>query len=113
MKMARVFLISIALLILGSCSHKDIQGTVTLKKSDNEAQVSLSRGHVKAGDRLTLFRNFCHEVDNGEMVGVTEELCEEENVGLGTVVKVLTSHDTIVKFDSGIQFKEGMLVEKR
>jgi hypothetical protein len=113
MKKARGVLILVTLMASGSCSHKAVRGTVTLKASENEAHVSMSHGHVKLGDRVILFRNFCHEVDEGEMVGVTEELCENDNIGLGTVEKVLNSHDSTVKFDSGVQFEQGMFVEKR
>jgi hypothetical protein len=89
------------------CSPVVMPGTVAVKGSNNEAQVSLGNLSVKAGDRVVLFNFLC-----GGRFSSQAPDCKRERLGEGIVTRTLDEHISIVKVDSGVEFKEGAHVEK-
>lgn len=78
-----------ALLALSGCAHGVMRGSVAMKTSENEAHVCMGKGEVKAGDRVTLFRNVCTGKGGGARYGGGGGSCEKRELGLGTVQEVL------------------------
>ncbi|MGE3681008.1 MAG: hypothetical protein AB7G93_04720 [Bdellovibrionales bacterium] len=113
MKHMRTSLTIAALIALSGCAHGVMRGSVAMKTNDNEAHVCMGKGEVKAGDRVTLFRNVCTAKGGGTRYGGGGGSCEKRELGMGTVQEVLNEHYSVVKFDSGIQFEEGTFVEKK
>ena len=97
---------------LSGCAHSVMRGSVAMKTSDNEAHVCLGKGEVAVGDRVALFKNVCVGTGgtSGDRGGPS---CEKKEVGMGSVQKILNQHYSVVKFDQGVQFDEGSVVEKR
>lgn len=80
-----------------------------MKGDDNEAHVCLGDKEVKAGDRVTLFRNQCNR--SGGKVAASDA-CHRVKVGGGEVTRTLNEHYSVVKVDPGVAFEEGTIVEK-
>ena len=83
-----------------------------MKASDDEAHVCMGEKEVKAGDRVTLFKNVC---SNAKARGLSggDGTCEKVKLGNGTVERALNEHYSVVKVDPGVQFAEGTIVEKQ
>jgi hypothetical protein len=94
------------------CAHGTMRGSVAMKASDDEAHVCLGNNEVKAGDRVTLFKNVCKGVRGGGKDGVSGS-CEKVLLGSGTVERALSEHYSLVKVDQGVPFEEGTIVEKQ
>ena len=111
MKVKAYLVLAATVVALSGCTHSVMRGTVAMKTSDSEAHVCMGQGEVKAGDRVTLFRNVCTPPVSTRVPG--RVLCEKREIGKGTVQEVLNEHYSVVKFDPGVQFEEGTFVEKR
>jgi hypothetical protein len=94
---------------LSGCAHGIMRGSVAMKISDTEAHVCMGRGEVMAGDRVKLFKSVCVGKDRSGR----SASCEKKELGMGTVEEVLNDHYSVVKFDQGVQFEEGAIVEKQ
>ena len=102
-------------LALSGCAHSMMRGSVAMKVSDNEAHVCMGDQDVKAGDRVTLFKNVC---TGGKGGGARSGLgdtgsCKKEKLGEGSVERILNEHYSVVKVNPGVQFEEGNIVEKQ
>ena len=97
---------------LSGCAHSVMRGSVAMKTSENEAHVCLGEGEVAVGDRVTLFRNTCVRT-GGNSADRGAASCEKKEVGMGSVQKIINQHYSVVKFDQGVQFDEGSIVEKK
>ncbi len=97
---------------LSGCAHSVMRGSVAMKTSENEAHVCLGKGEVAVGDRVTLYRNACvgGGAGSADRGGAS---CEKKEVGMGSVQQILNKHYSVVRFDQGVQFDEGSIVEKR
>lgn len=93
------------------CAHNTMRGSVAMKEDNSEAHVCLGKNEVKAGDRVTLFKNDCKAVAGGGEAD-TSGSCEKVRIGEGTVERTLNEHYSIVKVDPGVKFQEGTIVEK-
>ena len=107
-------LITLAFAIgFSGCAHSLMRGTVAMKISDDEAHVCLGQGEVKTGDRVNIFKNVCTSKGGGNLINETAGTCEIKQLGMGTVKDILNDHYSVVKFDPGVLFEEGTLVERR
>lgn len=97
-------------LVFAGCAHSTMRGSVAMKGDDQEAHVCMGDKEVKAGDRVALFRNECNR--RGGKVGALDP-CHKVKIGEGTVERPLNEHYSIVKVDTGVQFEEGTVVEKK
>lgn len=95
------------------CTHSLMRGTVAMKISEDEAHVCLGKGEVKTGDRVNIFKNVCANRGGSNLIDGTAGTCEIKQLGMGTVKDILNDHYSVVKFDPGVQFEEGTLVERR
>ena len=98
---------------LSGCAHSVMRGTVAMKTGDDEAHVCLGKGEVKSGDRVNIFKNVC--TGKGASIRLTGTVgsCEIKDLGMGTVKDIINDHYSVVKFDPGVQFEEGTMVELR
>lgn len=103
-------------LVLVSCAHQEhatMRGSVAMKMGADTAHVCMGNNEVKAGDRVVAFKNVCK--NNQTDINTRSHLktyCSKEKVGEGTVVATLNEHYSEVKFDQGVEFQEGTIVEK-
>lgn len=112
--------ILVAVVSLTGCAHFIMRGSVVAKESDVEAQVCLGNNEVKPGDRVALFKTVCRDATSSIARTGLQRFreasapfaCSKERIGGGTVIRALDEHMSIVKVDAGVQFKEGMIVEK-
>lgn len=113
---AEIFLAT-AIVAIGTsgCAHHAMRGSVAMKTSDSEAHVCLGKGEVKAGDRLTLYKNVCTTKGGGGRGegGNNGGSCQIKELGMGSVQTILNDHYSVVKFDQGVQFEEGTFVEMK
>ena len=103
----------IAVFSLVGCAHGLMRGSVAMKTSDNEAHVCLGDKEVKVGDRVNAFTNYCPSKGGGRAGEGGGGTCEKRSLGDGTVTALLNQHYSVVKFDDGVKFDEGTIVEKR
>ena len=66
-----------------------------MKTSDDEAHVCLGKG------------------GGGRAGSGGYGSCEMKELGMGTVKEIINEHYSVVKFDSGVPFEEGTVVERR
>lgn len=109
---AKAVLLTFAISFSG-CAHSLMRGTVAMKTSNDEGHVCLGKGEVKTGDRVTIFKNVCTGKGAKEQFSGTTGSCEMEQKGMGTVKSIINDHYSVVKFDPGVSFEEGTMVEKR
>lgn len=108
-----VLVLTVASATLAGCAHGIMRGSVAMKTSENEAHVCLGNGEVKPGDRVQVFRNVCPGKGPNIRASSSGAFCRKEGIGLGTVAQVLNEHYSVVKFDPGVPFEEGTLIEKQ
>ncbi len=84
-----------------------------MKTSADEAHVCLGQGEVKTGDRVNIFKNVCTGRGTSVRISGTAGSCEMKELGMGTVKDIINDHYSVVKFDPGVIFEEGTLVERR
>ena len=104
-----------ALVSLAGCAHGTMRGSVAMKASDSEAHVCMGDKDIKAGDKVSLFKNVCAGgVGGGGRGGDkgSNRSCEKVRLGSGVVERTLNEHYSVVKVDPGVQFEEGAIVEK-
>lgn len=102
----------IAAFQLGGCAaHNLMRGSVAMKTSESEAHVCLGDREVKVGDKVKVFNNFCPA--KGGRAEYRSGVCEKQLLGYGMITELLNEHYSVVKFDEGVKFTEGTLVEKQ
>ena len=102
-------------LLLSSCAHNFMRGTVAMKTDKKTAHVCLGNNDVKIGEKLNFYTNHCTGTNTGgrdEGAGDVRE-CEMKVLGVGTVTKILNSHYSEVKTDGSFKLAEGTLVQKQ
>ncbi len=100
-------------LILSSCSHQFMRGTVAMKTDKKTAHVCLGNNDVKVGDKLDFYSNQCTGTSSVRDEGSDIRECKMNVLGTGTISKLLNSHYSEVKTDGSFEFAEGTLVQKR
>lgn len=104
MKLSKKILLSpIVVLMLSSCVTR--RGSVVMKTESDEAHVGIGSGEVEAGDYVVLYRNSCTGLKGNRS-------CKKIQTGHGIVTSVLSEDYSAVKFEPGVDFKEGDTVEK-
>lgn len=103
-----------AIALLAGCAPAIDRGSVAMKITNNEAHVCLGKGEVSPGDRIALIRNVCTpETAASTKPGrASPARCERQAVGKGTIKEVLSDHYSVATIDSGIDYREGDIVEK-
>lgn len=111
----KTFLVAtVTTLLLSSCAHNFMRGTVAMKTDKTTAHVCLGDNDVKVGETLNFYTNKCTGVGGGgaDRDGDVIE-CEMEILGTGTVTKLLNNHYSEVTTDGSFKFGEGTLVQKQ
>lgn len=108
--MKKLVVISFSALMLSSCAHNFMRGTVAMKMDKKTAHVCLGNNDVKKGDKVMFYNNRCDRSD-GREEGITG-LCKMEKIGMGSVTKILNSHYSEIKTEGKFDFSEGTLVQK-
>lgn len=99
--------------LVGCASHSTMRGSVAMKISDTEAHVCLGDSEVKVGDKVNAFQNVCtNETQRTSRSGKSVS-CQKTKIGVGEVTSLINNHYSIVKFDNGVKFNEGTIVEKQ
>lgn len=93
-------------LVLGACASQLHRGVVAMKVDESTAHVGLNKNEVSVGDHVELYANNC----TGS--AKTVQKCTKISKGHGTVTEVLSEDYAAVKFDQGVVFKEGDVIEK-
>lgn len=112
MKRSRMSALAV-LFALAGCSHALMRGTVAMKVSDEEAHVCMGDNEVKAGDKVTLYKNVCTPTRMAGREADGSAACKKVRSGEGFVERTFNEHYSLVKVDPGVQFEEGTVVEKR
>ena len=113
--MLKKTIFSLSLLSLASAGCATTQrGVVAMKVSATEAHVGMGTSDVSVGDHVELYKNVCV---TAAQEGPTprngfRQNCHKEQKGHGIVTSVINADYSVVKFDSGTEFKEGDTVEK-
>ena len=89
-----------------------MRGSVAMKMNDREAHVCMGEKEVKAGDKVSLFKNVCEQKSNRRVGGELLD-CKKVKVGEGEVTQVLNEHYSSIRVDQGVSFEEGTIVEKQ
>lgn len=112
------FLILVAASVfLTSCVTAVHRGAIAMKIDDTTAHVGLAADEVTPGDHVEIFSNKCKNIRAGR-IGTTadginaEQFCEKISKGHGKVVSIINKDYVVVKFDSGVAFQEGDIIEK-
>ena len=100
-------------------SHHLMRGSVAMKVNDREAHVCMGEGEVQAGDRVVAYENVCRPDQETPWIPNQEILlseagrprCRRVKVGAGQVERTLNEHYSVVRFDDGVRFHEGTIVE--
>ena len=111
-------------LLLTSCAHTFMRGTVAKKINSKKAIICLGSDEVKVGDTVKFQESSCswspthnitmHELSIGgysEQTGYGHAKCELLNLGRGTVVEIINDHFSVVETKGGFQFKESTQIE--
>lgn len=110
-----LFLATLTTLVLASCAHQHtmMRGSVAMKTGADTAHVCLGNNEVKEGDRIVAFKNVCKTNPNDLATrSHLKSYCKKEKLGEGTVTGIINEHYSEVKFDKGVEFQEGTIVEK-
>jgi hypothetical protein len=104
----------VALMAVVGCTPATHRGSVAMKVSEQEAHVCMGVGEVKAGDRVALYRDNCDRsgLPSKGVSGFSEVKCNRVRLGEGQVVRTLNEHYSVVEIDPGVEFEEGVTVEK-
>lgn len=112
MKLLIITIVLGALSLLSSCStHSTMRGSVAMKISENEAHVCLGNNEVKVGDKVHVYKNNCTKGFSSE-TSKAQTICKKELIGHGEVTSLINEHYSVVKFDDGVNFIEGTIIEK-
>lgn len=112
MKLFKLALALTALASLTGCAtHSTMRGSVAMKISDTEAHVCLGNNEVKVGDKVHVYKNNCTKKFTSE-TSIYQTSCTKELVGHGEVTSLVNEHYSVVKFEDGVKFDEGTIIEK-
>jgi len=114
MNVKNVALLALGVLILSSCaSHSTMRGSVAMKTGEDTAHVCLGGGEVKVGDKVSAYKNVCtnNTIDRTTRSHLSVA-CKKEKIGDGVVLNIINEHYSEVKFDAGVPFTEGTIVER-
>ncbi len=93
-------------LVLVSCGHTSMKGSVVMKVDDQTGYVCNWGEQLNVGDKVYIYRSKCSGTPEK---GVD---CKKEKAGDASITKILNSHYSEFKVSKGVKFKEGSLVEK-
>jgi hypothetical protein len=107
----KLVLLAISFFAFAGCAHNAMRGSVAMKTSEDEAHVCLGDNEVKAGDKVSLFKNVC----TGKGGKATEGggVCEKKYLGDGEITQLLNQHYSVMKVAKGVTFDEGTIVERQ
>ncbi len=100
-------------LLLSSCAHNFMRGTVAMKTGERTAHVCLGDNDVKVGDKLDFYSNYCSGASSTDREDGDFIECKMKILGTGSVTKLLNSHYSEVKTDGRFKISEGTLVQKQ
>lgn len=106
--MRAIFTLTLLSTVAVGCISSVHRGSVAMKISDSEAHIAMGADEVKAGDRVVLFRNDCER--GGQRP--KSPTCRRRKLGGGTVTEILNQDYSVVKVDKGVEFEEGVTVER-
>lgn len=98
--------------LAGCASHSMMRGSVAMKISESEAHVCMGNNEVKVGDKVNVFKNNCNK-DFSSETSTYKTSCKKELVGQGEVTSLVNEHYSVVKFEKGVKFEEGTVIEKQ
>jgi hypothetical protein len=104
----KLFFLCSGLLLISGCASMTHRGVVAMKVSDSEAHVGAGDNELRMGDHVELYRNVCA----GAARETGTRSCEKRSSGHGVVTKEINADYSVVKFDPGVTFSEGDLIEK-
>jgi hypothetical protein len=104
-------LIAVCLLLAASaCSTMTHRGVVAMKISSDQAHVGAGKNDLSVGDHVELYKNICRATNNKN--ADFDSACVKKLLGHGTVTSLINDDYSVVKFDQGVEFSEGDMIEK-
>lgn len=124
--MKEFFLLSV-FLVVSSCAHTFMRGTVAKKVDSRTAIICLGENDIEINDTVKFQESVCsnsrgsddstmHELT--QIGGYTEHTgygtaeCELVTLGYGKVVRLMNNHYSLVKTDSVFKFEESTQIER-
>lgn len=97
-----------SLVFLAACSssQKVHRGVVAMKINDSTAHVGLNQDEVALNDHVQLYSNKCTKSVSREVS------CQKIEKGHGTITEIISPNYVAVKFDDGVSFQEGDVIER-
>ena len=112
-KLANVLSVVVLTAAMVACAHSATRGTVAMLADDGNAHVSLGRGEINEGDKVTFYDNECQERSGGTRGGAPSvDICRKVIIGTGEVTRILSNEYSVVRLSPGVEVKEGMIVER-
>ncbi len=107
MKLNNLFICGVIILLTACASKQKVhRGVVAMKISDTVAHVGLNENEIKLNDSVQLYVNKCTSIVD------TQRTCIKVYKGQGIVTKIVNRNYVAVKFNDGVLFQEGDLVQK-
>jgi hypothetical protein len=85
------------------------RGVVAMKVSDTEAHIGAGKNELVVGDHVELYKNVCR---GGGSHGESDYNCAKKLMGHGEVTRTINEDYSVVRFDTGVSFAEGDMIEK-
>ena len=98
-------------LSLAACSTT--RSVVAMKVNEEEAHIALGEKDVKVGDRVALYKNECEQIPLRYSGLGKNPICHKVNIGGGVVTKTLGIDYSAIRLDPGVNYDEGVTVEKQ
>ncbi|MCO6429667.1 MAG: hypothetical protein J5J00_02320 [Deltaproteobacteria bacterium] len=105
--MNKKFLAMVGIAFLSGCAATSPRGVVAMKISDEEAHVCVRKQDVRDGDKVAIYKNVCTR--NAGKPALSS--CELKRIGSGVVTSQLNDHYSVVRFDKGVEYSEGDVIE--
>lgn len=109
----KIYNIILLIMFFGCASKTVTTGTVAMKVNSTDAHIAMKNGELKVGDRIDAYRNNCVRDAYHQNRNSSIPICKKEKIGSGIVTSLLNEHYSVVKFDTGVDFREGTVIEKQ
>jgi len=102
----------IFVIVITGCTATVARSVVAMKISANEAHVCLGKGEANKGDSVLLYFNDC-KLRHGtyRTTQPVSRTCKKVYKGTGTITEILNDHYSVVRFENGVDFAEGDVIE--
>lgn len=105
-----IFLVSIVVFLISGCASGP---SVVKGPKGQESLVRISQDlNVQAGDKVEVLKRTCHEVPRGGKIEGTRNICKQNAVGAGQILRLNSSDEAVVSSFGGLILEPGMIIKK-